>query len=48
MTTTPQRCAKQGCGCMAQPGSKYCSTRCEDSRSYTTLKCACGHPEWFH
>ncbi|HEY6412489.1 MAG TPA: hypothetical protein VIX42_02305 [Edaphobacter sp.] len=43
-TKTPQKCAKDGCNCMAQPGSKYCSTQCEDAKKFMTLKCGCGHP----
>ena len=42
-TTTPQKCATAGCNCMAQPGSKYCSTQCEDGKKFMTLKCSCGH-----
>jgi hypothetical protein len=42
-TTTPQKCAKEGCNCMAQAGGKYCSTQCEDAKKFLTLKCACGH-----
>jgi len=45
MNNTPQKCAKQGCNCMAPPGSKYCSAQCEDSRKFMTLRCNCGHPE---
>ena len=39
-----QKCAKEGCNCMAEPGSKYCSMQCQDSKKFMTLKCACGHP----
>ena len=41
-TTTPQKCAQDGCTCMAQPGRKYCSTHCEDAKKFMTLTCHAG------
>jgi hypothetical protein len=38
------KCAHTACQCLAAPGSKYCSTFCEDSKDLTTLVCDCGHP----
>ena len=38
-----KKCAHTVCQCMAAEGSKYCSTFCEDSKNFTTLKCDCGH-----
>ena len=40
-----KKCAHSVCNCIAKPGSKYCSTFCEDSRNMTTLVCDCGCPE---
>lgn len=37
------KCAHVVCQCQAAPGSKFCSTFCEDSKDLTTLTCDCGH-----
>jgi len=42
-STPVKKCAKDGCNCPAEAGSKYCSTQCEDAKKFMTLKCACGH-----
>jgi len=42
-STPVKKCAKDGCNCPAEEGSKYCSTQCEDAKKFMTLKCACGH-----
>jgi hypothetical protein len=41
--STSSKCAHTPCQCPAAPGSKYCSTFCEDSKDLTTLECDCGH-----
>lgn len=43
MADESKKCAHETCSCMAAPGSKYCSTFCEDSKGLTTLECDCGH-----
>jgi hypothetical protein len=45
MSDEKKKCAHDTCSCMAAPGSKYCSTICEDSKALTTLKCDCGHAD---
>ena len=43
MADEHKKCADETCSCMAAPGSKYCSTFCEDAKDMTTLQCDCGH-----
>ena len=43
MADEKKKCAHESCKCMAAEGSKYCSSVCEDSVGFTTLKCDCGH-----
>jgi hypothetical protein len=40
---TDHKCAHKLCSCLAAPDSKFCSKFCEDSTSFTTLTCDCGH-----
>jgi hypothetical protein len=43
MVNENKKCAHENCSCMAEPGSKYCSLYCEDSKAFHTLSCGCGH-----
>lgn len=39
------KCAYPYCSCPVEPGSKYCSANCEDSRDTAEIFCDCGHEE---
>jgi hypothetical protein len=41
----PKKCAHPPCVCMAQKGSKYCGTFCEEAgKDDVEISCDCGHP----
>lgn len=39
-----KKCAHPACNCPVTDGKKYCSTKCESSKSMTELACQCDHP----
>jgi hypothetical protein len=43
MADKTEKCAHPACRCIAEPGSKYCSTSCEEMASTTVTHCPCGH-----
>jgi len=38
-----RKCAHAGCGCLADPGSDYCSPECERSNGSMGAICGCNH-----
>jgi hypothetical protein len=42
--TETKKCAHPACDCLVAGKSKYCSEKCEDTKSMTELACQCDHP----
>jgi hypothetical protein len=45
MMDKDRKCAHSGCACPADPGSDYCSPKCQSAKSASSdAQCPCGHP----
>ena len=38
-----RKCGHAGCGCVADPGSDFCSTQCQTANGSAGKTCPCGH-----